>query len=391
MSSSVTDDSSAGRNRTAGGVAGAAGASGSGSSPGSGTAGPSPISSAPPNAAAAAGGSSEESGRTRRGLDRLSGGLRELGFEVLSRRQRHERDKSNSSNKASNVLTNAGPSPDLHKTSPPYSRTSTAEGDPRSPDLQPPSSATSSGHSPATPVDSASLVSPTIVRRPAQRANAGTSAQTPMKKPTFVLVTQDHEQLSRVDLNGLPSSAAIRERLYTKAHIPDDDFRHCTVHLSSLEQTDPGTPLDDSELWQICQGVLSGEITPSPLFYVQLSVAGAASDLPYQQAPPPEYPSSPYGPAPGSAHSDSHPDRFGGRPDSTVETSSNSSIGRPRTTQPQPSRRSPHETKPPSPMRRDMQHPSYPNEIPYRQPQERQASYHSPPLDLQQSPHPPFF
>jgi hypothetical protein len=109
MSSSVTDDSSAGRNRTAGGVAGAAGASGSGSSPGSGTAGPSPISSAPPNAAAAAGGSSEESGRTRRGLDRLSGGLRELGFEVLSRRQRHERDKSNSSNKASNVLTNAGP------------------------------------------------------------------------------------------------------------------------------------------------------------------------------------------------------------------------------------------------------------------------------------------
>ena len=212
-----------------------------------------------------------------------------------------------------------------------------------------------------------------------------------MKKPTFVLVTQDHEQLSRVDLNGLPSSAAIRERLYTKAHIPDDDFRHCTVHLSSLEQTDPGTPLDDSELWQICQGVLSGEITPSPLFYVQLSVAGAASDLPYQQAPPPEYPSSPYGPAPGSAHSDSHPDRFGGRPDSTVETSSNSSIGRPRTTQPQPSRRSPHETKPPSPMRRDMQHPSYPNEIPYRQPQERQASYHSPPLDLQQSPHPPFF
>ena len=51
-------------------------------------------------AAAAAAASAAESSRTRRGLDRLSGGLRELGFEVLSRKQRHEREKSSSSNKS---------------------------------------------------------------------------------------------------------------------------------------------------------------------------------------------------------------------------------------------------------------------------------------------------
>ena len=93
--------SSAARNRTA--ERPAVGSS-AGSNPG-----PSPSSSVPP-------GSAEESGRARRGLDRLSGGLRELGFEVLSRRQRHERDKSNSSNKSSanttatnNALNAGGP------------------------------------------------------------------------------------------------------------------------------------------------------------------------------------------------------------------------------------------------------------------------------------------
>lgn len=45
--------------------------------------------------------SEDQASWPRRGLERLSG-LREFGFEVLSRRQRHERDKSSGSNSNSN-------------------------------------------------------------------------------------------------------------------------------------------------------------------------------------------------------------------------------------------------------------------------------------------------
>lgn len=184
----------------------------------------------------------------------------------------------------------------------------------------------------------------------------GTSSSlTALRKPTFVLVTQDHESLAKVDIAHLQSSAAIKERLYAKAHIPDDDFPLCTLHLSSLDQTDPGTALDDSEIWQICQGVVSGEITPAPLFYVNIaggngnasgSGTGTASSSQssssnhnyhhqqqqqYPGASSPEFLHSPYN-APGTSpfgiqdynNSNTNSNK---RPESRHDTSSNSSAG----------------------------------------------------------------
>lgn len=156
-----------------------------------------------------------------------------------------------------------------------------------------------------------------------------------MKKPTFVLVTQDHESLAKVDIANLGSPAAIRERLYTKAQIADDDFQHCTLHLSSLDQVDPGTSLDDGEIWQICQGVVSGELNPAPLFYVRMSVAASGnggsnhSSMQFSSNSP-EYQYTPSSPFPGHGQSP-----FGDhaaavttntRPESRHDTSSNSSV-----------------------------------------------------------------
>lgn len=96
------------RSAAAGGAASGAGpssavASSSGSATATGSSGTASNTVASPT-------SFEEGGRARRGLDRLSGGLRELGLDVLSRRQRHERDKSNASSKSGGTVpaTSAG-------------------------------------------------------------------------------------------------------------------------------------------------------------------------------------------------------------------------------------------------------------------------------------------
>ena len=221
-----------------------------------------------------------------------------------------------------------------------------------------------------------------LTRRPAVSTTAKPSSR---KVNNFALVTQDHEQLSRVDLSGLKSPEAIRERFYSRAHIPDDDFRHCTIHLSSLDQTAPGTALDDSELWQICQGVISGEITPAPLFYVQLAMTS------FGQVPSPVYPPSPYAAHPpfiqgaGSVpKSNQHASSLSSKSESYLETSSNSSASAGAKPLPHmqqshlPRRLSPqhHHLSSPSKVFSDhQQHPSSGDHS--------RGSYHSPPLEQQ--------
>lgn len=93
----------------AAGPATAAAAASSSSQAAGGDAGGLSISTGTTGTGSNSGGTTAESSRTRRGLDRLSGGLRELGFEVLSRKQRHEREKSSSSSNKSLQQPLSGP------------------------------------------------------------------------------------------------------------------------------------------------------------------------------------------------------------------------------------------------------------------------------------------
>lgn len=205
-----------------------------------------------------------------------------------------------------------------------------------------------------------------------------------MKKPTFVLVTQDHESLAKVDIANLGSAAAIRERLYTKAHIPDDDFQHCSLHLSSLDQVDPGTSLDDGEIWQICQGVVSGELVPAPLFYVRMSVdaggnGGSNHSSVHYPAHSPEYQYTPSSPFHGQSPFGDHAATSSGinRPDSRHDTSSNSSVSASR--------------RPPSRSQYTRSHTQeYPLASPLRtEHQQLPSSYSHRPHSANHSPNPP--
>ncbi|KEI36651.1 uncharacterized protein L969DRAFT_20042 [Mixia osmundae IAM 14324] len=84
---------------------------------------------------------------------------------------------------------------------------------------------------------------------------------------SIVLVTQDSEQLTTVDLSGLPSPEAVRERLLSRLRIEDDDYEQCTIHKARIGQSADPTAMSSAQLWSIC--LESANAPAPPLFMVK--------------------------------------------------------------------------------------------------------------------------
>ncbi|KAK4049445.1 mitogen-activated protein kinase kinase kinase [Microbotryomycetes sp. JL201] len=139
------------------------------------------------------------------------------------------------------------PSARSRKSSSPSPGTSTGASYPRHPG--PPSHAASFSHRSITsPVSNSS--SSTGVRSPASPP----LQRRPLPEGAICMATVDHESLVVVPIGGKTSPEAIKESIFGKLHIADDDFFRFRLCRSSIGG-DPGQvrALDDEQLWRECQ------------------------------------------------------------------------------------------------------------------------------------------
>ena len=67
----------------------------------------------------------------------------------------------------------------------------------------------------------------------------------------FCTATADGESLSLVNLGGLNSPAAVKEKILARLRIPDDEYFDCVFHLTHIGAGE-GRRITDNELWDVC-------------------------------------------------------------------------------------------------------------------------------------------
>lgn len=119
-----------------------------------------------------------------------------------------------------------------------------------------------------------------------------TQEASPIDKGVSLLATLDGEQLCRVDISGASDARIVKELMYTRLHIMDEDHGHCTVHRGHFNQVNEGPALTESELWEICQSASSQPSPPILLVRIGGPIKGYAAPLlsPNNTAPSPLLP-----------------------------------------------------------------------------------------------------
>ncbi|KAH9458691.1 hypothetical protein Pst134EB_010989 [Puccinia striiformis f. sp. tritici] len=96
-----------------------------------------------------------------------------------------------------------------------------------------------------------------------------------------VLVTLDIDAAYFVDLSASTSPAAIKERIYAKLGIYDDDHAHFRISRCRAGQP-VGQPLDDWQLWDMCMRATK-ESDPPMLIVLSSTTTTPTHQLPPQQ------------------------------------------------------------------------------------------------------------
>ncbi|KAJ7620172.1 hypothetical protein FB45DRAFT_929613 [Roridomyces roridus] len=106
----------------------------------------------------------------------------------------------------------------------------------------------------------------------------------PPLSTTRIIATSNGEQYRVVEITGARSGASIRERIFSKLSIPDDDRRsHFSVYQSEVGVFAIGGALTDSRLFELCQEY--GDSSGSLKFFVSTSPDGPPPPIEPQYYP----------------------------------------------------------------------------------------------------------
>ncbi|KAJ6607711.1 hypothetical protein B0H10DRAFT_544286 [Mycena sp. CBHHK59/15] len=91
----------------------------------------------------------------------------------------------------------------------------------------------------------------------------------PSLSTTRIIVSSNAEQYRVVEITGARNGASIRERIFSKLHIPDDRQSYFSVYQSEVGVFAIGGALTDTTLFELCQEY--GDSSGSLKFFVSTS------------------------------------------------------------------------------------------------------------------------
>ncbi|KAG5647644.1 hypothetical protein DXG03_008997 [Asterophora parasitica] len=131
-------------------------------------------------------------------------------------------------------------------------------------------------HCPDTLVSAHLAQSPTL---PAADAHNSFSSASPGSGKVLIVVTTDSDWYVTVDISGAPNAAYVRECIFNKLNIQDDDQLRFSIYLTEMGAYAIGDALTDQQLYTLC--ATNGDNKGSLKFFVSHSSA------PVHEQPPP--------------------------------------------------------------------------------------------------------
>ncbi|KII93880.1 hypothetical protein PLICRDRAFT_36100 [Plicaturopsis crispa FD-325 SS-3] len=79
------------------------------------------------------------------------------------------------------------------------------------------------------------------------------SSKSTLSQPLLIIVTTDSEQYQKLDIKGASDAAYIRERIFTRLRVSDEDQANFSIYRTEIGAYAQGEALSDEELFKICR------------------------------------------------------------------------------------------------------------------------------------------